>query len=194
MSKSHTWSQDFKITKADRALQKQQQPMCIWFTGLSGAGKSTLIDALEVCLHKKHYHTYVLDGDNLHNGLCDDLSFSNKDRDENLRRAGEVARLMVDAGLIVLAGFISPTLEQRTKIRRLFHKNEFIEVYVSTTLEVCEQRDTKGLYAKARAGEIKDFSGVNSVFEVPTCPEIIIDTKIASIEQSILELIAQLKL
>ncbi len=180
--------------KADRALKKQQQPMCIWFTGLSGSGKSTLIDALEVYLHKKHYHTYVLDGDNLRNGLCDDLSFSNKDRDENLRRAGEVARLMVDAGLIVLAGFISPTLEQRAKIRGLFHKNEFIEVYVSTALEVCEQRDTKGLYAKARAGEIKDFSGVNSVFEVPTCPEIIIDTKTASIEQSILELIAQLKL
>ena len=95
MSKSHTWSQDFKITKADRALKKQQQPMCVWFTGLSGSGKSTLIDALEVYLHKKHYHTYVLDGDNLRNGLCDDLSFSNKDRDENLRRAGEVARLMV---------------------------------------------------------------------------------------------------
>ena len=168
--------------------------MCVWFTGLSGSGKSTLIDALEVYLHKKHYHTYVLDGDNLRNGLCDDLSFSNKDRDENLRRAGEVARLMVDAGLIVLAGFISPTLEQRAKIRGLFHKNEFIEVYVSTALEVCEQRDTKGLYAKARAGEIKDFSGVNSVFEVPTCPEIIIDTKTSSIEQSILELIAQLKL
>jgi len=194
MSKSHTWSQDFKITKANRALQKQQQPMCIWFTGLSGSGKSTLIDALEVYLHKKHYHTYVLDGDNLRNGLCDDLSFSNKDRDENLRRAGEVARLMVDAGLIVLAGFISPTLEQRTKIRGLFHKNEFIEVYVSTALEVCEQRDTKGLYAKARAGEIKDFSGVNSVFEVPIYPEITIDTKSSSIEQSILELIAQLKL
>jgi len=117
MRKSHAWSQDFKITKADRSLKKQQQPMCIWFTGLSGSGKSTLIDALEVYLHKKHYHTYVLDGDNLRNGLCDDLSFSNKDRDENLRRASEVARLMVDAGLIVLAGLFLLRLssEQRSE-------------------------------------------------------------------------------
>ena len=135
-----------------------------------------------------------MDGDNLRNGLCGDLGFSNESRDENLRRAGEVARLMTDAGLIVLAGFISPSLEQRAKIRGLFHKNEFIEVYVSTPFDICEKRDVKGLYEKVRMGKIKNFTGVDSIFEVPECPEITIDTQGSSIEQSMLELIAQLKL
>ncbi|MDC1173497.1 adenylyl-sulfate kinase [Methylophilaceae bacterium] len=194
MSQSNKFNQEYKITKLDRALKKEQKPLCIWFTGLSGSGKSTLIDALEVYLYSKNLHTYVLDGDNLRNGLCSDLDFSNDCRDENLRRAGEVARLMVDAGLIVLAGFISPSLKQRARIRKLFHKNEFIEVYVSTSLDICEKRDIKGLYEKARKGKIKNFTGVDSEFEVPVGSEITIDTEGNSIDRSMVELIGQLRL
>ena len=194
MSQPNKFNQDYKITKLDRALKKEQKPLCIWFTGLSGSGKSTLIDALEVYLYSKNLHTYVLDGDNLRNGLCSDLDFSNDCRDENLRRAGEVARLMVDAGLIVLAGFISPSLKQRARIRKLFHKNEFIEVYVSTSLDICEKRDIKGLYEKARKGKIKNFTGVDSEFEVPVGSEITIDTEGNSIDRSMVELIGQLRL
>lgn len=194
MSQSNKFNQEYKITKLDRALKKEQKPLCIWFTGLSGSGKSTLIDALEVYLYSKNLHTYVLDGDNLRNGLCSDLDFSNDCRDENLRRAGEVARLMVDAGLIVLAGFISPSLKQRARIRKLFHKSEFIEVYVSTSLDICEKRDIKGLYEKARKGKIKNFTGVDSEFEVPVGSEITIDTEGNSIDRSMEELIGQLRL
>jgi adenylylsulfate kinase len=194
MSQLNKFNQDYKITKLDRALKKKQKPLCIWFTGLSGSGKSTLIDALEVYLHSKNLHTYVLDGDNLRNGLCSDLHFSNESRDENLRRASEVASLMVDAGLIVLAGFISPSLKQRASIRKLFHKNEFIEVFVSTSLDICEKRDVKGLYEKARMGKIKNFTGVDSEFEIPVGPEITIDTEDKSVDRSMEELIGQLRL
>ena len=194
MSQPNKFNQDYKITKLDRALKKKQKPLCIWFTGLSGSGKSTLIDALEVYLHSKNFHTYVLDGDNLRNGLCSDLHFSNESRDENLRRASEVASLMVDAGLIVLAGFISPSLKQRASIRKLFHKNEFIEVFVSTSLDICEKRDVKGLYEKARMGKIKNFTGVDSEFEIPVGPEITIDTEDKSVDRSMEELIGQLRL
>ena len=194
MSQPNKFNQDYKITKLDRALKKKQKPLCIWFTGLSGSGKSTLIDALEVYLHSKNYHTYVLDGDNLRNGLCSDLHFSNESRDENLRRAGGVASLMVDAGLIVLAGFISPSLKQRASIRKLFHKNEFIEVFVSTSLDICEKRDVKGLYEKARMGKIKNFTGVDSEFEIPVGSEITIDTEDKSVDRSMEELIGQLRL
>tara|TARA_B110000003_G_scaffold99660_1_gene101815 strand:+ start:405 stop:989 length:585 start_codon:yes stop_codon:yes gene_type:complete len=194
MSQLNKFNQDYKITKLDRALKKKQKPLCIWFTGLSGSGKSTLIDALEVYLHSKNFHTYVLDGDNLRNGLCSDLHFSNESRDENLRRASEVASLMVDAGLIVLAGFISPSLKQRASIRKLFHKNEFIEVFVSTSLNICEKRDVKGLYEKARMGMIKNFTGVDSEFEIPVGSEITVDTEDKSVDQSMVELIGQLRL
>ena len=194
MSQLNKFNQDYKITKLDRALKKKQKPLCIWFTGLSGSGKSTLIDALEVYLHSKNFHTYVLDGDNLRNGLCSDLHFSNESRDENLRRAGGVASLMVDAGLIVLAGFISPSLKQRASIRKLFHKNEFIEVFVSTSLNICEKRDVKGLYEKARMGMIKNFTGVDSEFEIPVGSEITVDTEDKSVDQSMVELIGQLRL
>ena len=194
MSQPNKFNQDYKITKLDRALKKKQKPLCIWFTGLSGSGKSTLIDALEVYLHSKNFHTYVLDGDNLRNGLCSDLHFSNESRDENLRRAGGVASLMVDAGLIVLAGFISPSLKQRASIRKLFHKNEFIEVFVSTSLNICEKRDVKGLYEKARMGMIKNFTGVDSEFEIPVGSEITVDTEDKSVDQSMVELIGQLRL
>ena len=194
MNKSNLFEQSFKITKSDRASKKQQPPLCIWFTGLSGSGKSTLINALEIYLHKKNFHTYVLDGDNLRNGLCKDLGFSSEDRDENIRRACEVSKLMVDAGLIVLAGFISPSLKQRTKIRSFFQNNEYIEIYVSTPLKICEQRDTKGLYRKARAGEIKNFTGISSDYEAPKNSEIKIDTSINSVNKCLEEIISHLPL
>ena len=194
MSQSEKLYRANQITRPKKTLKKNQNPLCVWFTGLSGSGKSTLINALNIHLLKKDFHTYVLDGDSLRNGLCRDLDFSMTGRDENLRRAAEVAKLMLDAGLIVLAGFISPTLDQRTKIRKLFNCDEFIEVYVSTSLDVCEKRDVKGLYIKARRGDIKDFTGVDSIYEAPQSSEITIDTEGVSIEVSLKELIRKLKL
>ena len=194
MSQSEKLYRANQITRPKKTLKKNQKPLCVWFTGLSGSGKSTLINALNIHLLKKGFHTYVLDGDSLRKGLCSDLDFSMTGRDENLRRAAEVAKLMLDAGLIVLAGFISPSLDQRTKIRKLFNCHEFIEVYVSTSLDVCEKRDVKGLYIKARRGDIKYFTGIDSIYEVPQSSEITIDTEGVSIEASLKELIRKLKL
>ncbi|MCL1137634.1 adenylyl-sulfate kinase [Shewanella pneumatophori] len=169
------WHQH-SIDKQSRAEQKGQNPILLWFTGLSGSGKSTLAGALERALFDAGFHTYLLDGDNVRHGLCKDLGFSLDDRDENLRRVGEVAKLMVDAGLVVLSAFISPTREERERVRALFEDGQFIEVHVSTPIEVCEARDPKGLYSKARAGEIKDFTGISAPYEVPTAAELTIDT------------------
>ncbi|MCK8044409.1 adenylyl-sulfate kinase [Shewanella sp. 1CM18E] len=169
------WHQH-SIDQQSRAEQKGQNPILLWFTGLSGSGKSTLAGALERALFDAGFHTYLLDGDNVRHGLCKDLGFSLDDRDENLRRVGEVAKLMVDAGLVVLSAFISPTREERERVRALFEDGQFIEVHVSTPIEVCEARDPKGLYSKARAGEIKDFTGISAPYEVPTAAELTIDT------------------
>ncbi|MDR8522496.1 adenylyl-sulfate kinase [Shewanella fidelis] len=169
------WHQH-SIDQQSRAEQKGQNPILLWFTGLSGSGKSTLAGALERALFDAGFHTYLLDGDNVRHGLCKDLGFSSEDRDENLRRVGEVAKLMVDAGLVVLSAFISPTREERERVRALFEAGQFIEVHVSTPIEVCEARDPKGLYSKARAGEIKDFTGISAPYEVPTAAELTIDT------------------
>ncbi|MDB2387107.1 adenylyl-sulfate kinase [Shewanella sp.] len=169
------WHQH-SIDQASRAKQKGQNPVLLWFTGLSGSGKSTLAGALEKALYDAGFHTYLLDGDNVRHGLCQDLGFSASDRNENLRRVGEVAKLMVDAGLVVLSAFISPTKEEREQVRALFDQGRFIEVYVSTPVEVCEARDPKGLYQKARAGEIKDFTGISAPYEAPTTAELTIDT------------------
>lgn len=169
------WHQH-SIDQASRAQQKGQSPVLLWFTGLSGSGKSTLAGALEKALYDAGFHTYLLDGDNVRHGLCQDLGFSASDRNENLRRVGEVAKLMVDAGLVVLSAFISPTKEEREQVRALFDQGRFIEVYVSTPVEVCEARDPKGLYQKARAGEIKDFTGISAPYEAPTTAELTIDT------------------
>ena len=169
------WHQH-SIDKQSRADQKGQKPILLWFTGLSGSGKSTLAGALERALFEAGFHTYLLDGDNVRHGLCKDLGFSVDDRDENLRRVGEVAKLMVDAGLVVLSAFISPTREERERVRALFDEGQFIEVHVSTPIEVCEARDPKGLYSKARAGEIKNFTGISAPYEVPTAAELTIDT------------------
>lgn len=148
------------VDKAQRAALKQQRPAVLWFTGLSGAGKSTVAGALENRLAALGYHTYLLDGDNVRHGLCSDLGFSEQDRRENIRRIGELAKLMADAGLIVLTAFISPHRAERQMVRDLLPAGEFIEVYVNTSLDVCEARDPKGLYKKARAGEIRQFTGL----------------------------------
>ncbi|KUJ00825.1 adenylyl-sulfate kinase [Vibrio sp. MEBiC08052] len=160
------------IDKTFRATLKKQKPAVLWFTGLSGAGKSTVAGALENRLAQLGYHTYLLDGDNVRHGLCRDLGFSAQDRRENIRRIGELAKLMADAGLIVLTAFISPHRAERQMVRELLPDGEFLEVFVNTTLEVCELRDPKGLYKKARAGEISNFTGIDAEYEMPLQPEI----------------------
>lgn len=171
------------IGRHERAASLGQQPYCLWLTGLSGAGKSTLSNALEAALHAKGRHVYVLDGDNIRLGLNRDLGFSAADRDENIRRVAEVAKLMVDAGLIVIVAFISPFRAQRDAARLLFERGEFVEVYVDAPFATCEQRDTKGLYAKARQGLLKDFTGLDSPYEPPSAPELHLKTDEMSIAQ-----------
>ena len=164
--------QALEISKSQRAAQKSQTPRCIWFTGLSGSGKSTIASLLEKKLHAEGAHTYLLDGDNVRHGLNRDLGFTEVDRVENLRRVAEVAKLMVDAGLVVLVSFISPFRAERRAARELFEPEEFLEVFVDTPIEECERRDTKGLYAKARRGELKNFTGIDSPYEPPENPEV----------------------
>ncbi|CAH0528189.1 Adenylyl-sulfate kinase [Allocatenococcus thiocycli] len=165
------WHQH-SVDKKFRADLKQQKPAVLWFTGLSGAGKSTVAGALENRLAELGYHTYLLDGDNVRHGLCSDLGFSEQDRRENIRRIGELAKLMADAGLIILSAFISPHRAERQLVRDLLPEGEFIEVFVNASLEVCEGRDPKGLYRKARAGEIPNFTGIDSEYQAPENPEI----------------------
>jgi bifunctional enzyme CysN/CysC len=168
--------QHLDVDRAARAAQKQQTPRCLWFTGLSGSGKSTIANLVEKRLLALGRHTYLLDGDNLRHGLNRDLGFTDADRVENIRRVGEVSRLMVDAGLIVLNSFISPFRSERQMARELFAPGEFIEVYVDTPLEECERRDVKGLYRKARAGELPNFTGISAPYEVPEAPELQVST------------------
>lgn len=182
-----------KIDKPIRAKQKSQQPCILWFTGLSGSGKSTTADRIEQKLQAMGRHTYLLDGDNVRHGLNRDLGFTDQDRVENIRRVGEVSKLMVDAGLIVLVSFISPYRSERDMARSLVEPEEFVEVFVDTPLEVCEQRDPKGLYKKARAGEIKNFTGIDSDYEPPENAEIILKTAEHSVEDLADQVIADLK-
>ncbi len=164
------------IQKPHRAALKKQSPMCIWLTGLSGAGKSTIANNLEARLHEAGLHTYNLDGDNVRHGLNSDLGFSNEARAENIRRVAEVSRLMVDAGLIVIVSMISPFAAQRAFARSLFADGEFVEVFVDSKIEDCITRDPKGLYAKALRGDLKNFTGLDSPYEIPEAPELHITT------------------
>lgn len=175
------------VTREEREQQHGHQGVVLWFTGLSGSGKSTVAGALEQALHQIGVSTYLLDGDNVRHGLCRDLGFSDEDRKENIRRVGEVAKLMVDAGLVVLTAFISPHRAERQMVRDLLADGRFIEVYVDTPLAICEARDPKGLYKKARAGELRNFTGIDSVYEAPEQPEIHLDG-----EQLVTKLTAQL--
>ncbi len=172
-----------QIDKQLRAQQKQQQPCLLWYTGLSGSGKSTIANAVDAMLYDQGFHSYLLDGDNVRHGLNGDLGFSDLDRVENIRRITEVGQLFIDAGLIVGTAFISPFASDRAMAKKKLAMGEFIEVFVDTPIEICEQRDPKGLYKKARAGEIKDFTGIDSGYDVPENPTIHIKTAEQSIEQ-----------
>jgi adenylylsulfate kinase len=180
------------IYRKDREKMNGHKSVIIWFTGLSGSGKSTLAHALEDALKSK-VRTFVLDSDNIRHGLCRDLGFTDDDRTENIRRIGEVSKLMMEAGVIVLTAFISPFIKDRKIVRGLAAEGEFIEVYCDANIEICEYRDTKGLYKKARAGEIQEFTGISSPYEAPETPELILETNTLSIDECIEKLICYLK-
>lgn len=175
---------DYRITRKDRETLHKHRSVVLWFTGLSGSGKSTLANILEDNLYHKNVNTYVLDGDNIRYGLCNDLTFNTDDRRENLRRAGEVAKLMFDAGLVVLATFISPYRIERQMIRNMFPDNCFLEIFIDTPIEICKKRDVKGLYKKAKLGKIENFTGLHTPYEKPEQPDIYLDGR-----KTILELI-----
>lgn len=171
---------EHKIKRDDREKKLKQKGVCLWFTGLSGSGKSTLANEVETQLYELGHATYLLDGDNIRHRLNKDLGFSNEDREENIRRIGEVAALFVDAGLIVLTAFISPFKKDRNSVRNLLPDNRFIEIFVAVDIKTCEARDPKGLYKKAKAGEIKDFTGISSPYEEPVKPELVINNGLNS--------------
>lgn len=173
-----------KITKEDRVRLINQKGATIWLTGLSGSGKSTIAVELEHALIENRHLAYILDGDNIRHGLNRNLGFSPEDRTENIRRIGEVAKLFTDANIITIAAFISPYREDRAGVRKLLKEGEFIEIYVKCSVAVCEERDTKGLYKKARAGEVKDFTGISAPYEEPLNPELTIDSSKLSVEES----------
>ncbi|MGR8941945.1 MAG: adenylyl-sulfate kinase [Gammaproteobacteria bacterium] len=173
------------VTRARREQLNGHRGAIIWFTGLSGAGKSTLAHALEEKLHQMGCRTFVLDGDNVRHGLCGDLGFSANDREENIRRVGEVAKLFMEAGVIVLTAFISPYRADRERVRGMVEHGDFIEVYCDSPIDICESRDVKGLYKKARAGQIGDFTGISSPYEAPINPELIVNTGALSLDDSL---------
>ena len=190
---SNTFWHQPEITREDRHRLNQHRSTILWFTGLSGSGKSTLAHAVEAELYQRQCRTLVLDGDNVRHGLCGDLSFSEEDRTENIRRIGQVARLFVDAGVIVLTAFISPFRVDRQRVRRMVESaDDFIEIYCQCSLEVCEQRDVKGLYQRARKGEIADFTGISSPYEAPKNADLIIDTGQLSVKASVGKVVAHL--
>lgn len=180
------------VTRERREKLNDHKSLVLWFTGLSGSGKSTLAHALEEQLHQRGCRTYVFDGDNVRHGLCGDLGFSAEDRKENIRRIGEMTKLFVDAGVIALTAFISPFREDRAHVRELFDDGDFLEIYCRCSLDVCEQRDVKGIYKKARVGEITEFTGISSPYEEPVDPEVIIDTDKKSLEESVEQLLEHL--
>lgn len=191
-TKHITWHES-EVTKAQRQTRNGHQSVLIWFTGLSGSGKSTVSVALEKALFEDGKQTYRLDGDNVRHGLNKNLGFSPEDRKENIRRIGELGKLMVDSGAITVTAFISPYKQDRDNVRQLFEEQEFIEVYTQCSIETCEQRDPKGLYKKARTGEIPEFTGISAPYEPPENPEIIIDTEDNSVEASVNQILNYLK-
>ena len=176
---------NFSISKKDREAIKGHRPLLMWFTGLSGSGKSTIANAVEKALVAKNVHTYTLDGDNVRKGLNNNLGFSPEDRTENIRRITEVANLMIDAGLVVLAAFVSPYKKDREDIKNIVGVSNFVEIFINTPLAACEERDVKGLYAKARRGEITNFTGISAPYEAPGNPAIEIDTTIVSVADAV---------
>ena len=180
---------NYKTTKSQRELQHGHKAYLLWFTGLSGSGKSTLANLVEVALHNKGLSTYILDGDNIRKGINKDLNFAPEDRTENIRRIAEISNLMLDAGVLTLAAFVSPYLKDREEVKQIVGADNFIEIYVNTSLEECERRDVKGLYKKARAGEIKNLTGISAPYEAPTNPDFEIITDGQSIEDSVKEVL-----
>ena len=172
------------VTRERRESLNDHRSVILWFTGLSGAGKSSLAHAVEESLFQKSCRTFVVDGDNVRHGLCVDLSFSDEDRIENIRRIGEMSKLFLDAGVIMLTAFISPFSADRSRVRSLVPHGEFLEIYCDCPLEVCEERDVKGLYKRARTGEIKNFTGISSPYEVPPNPDLVVDTGRLSLDES----------
>jgi adenylylsulfate kinase len=181
----HIVKHDYKTTKSQREQQNGHKSYLLWFTGLSGSGKSTLANLVEIALHKQGLSTYILDGDNIRQGINKDLSFAPKDRTENIRRIAEISNLMLDAGVITLAAFVSPYIKDRKEVKEIVGSVNFIEIFVNTSLEECEKRDVKGLYKKARSGEIKNMTGISAPYEAPINPDIEVITDGHSIEESV---------
>ena len=175
----------YKITKSNRKQQHGHKAYLIWFTGLSGSGKSTLANLVEIALHKKGLSTYILDGDNIRQGINKDLSFTPEDRTENIRRIAEISNLMLDAGVLTLAAFISPYIKDREGVQKIVKAENFIEIYVNTSLEECERRDVKGLYKKARTGEVKNMTGISAPYEAPVNPDLEVITDGSSTEENV---------
>jgi adenylylsulfate kinase len=189
----HIIPHDHVVTKKDRQRLYQHKSMMVWLTGLSGSGKSTIASELEKRRFELDQRTYVLDGDNVRMGLCKDLGFSADDREENIRRIGEVAKLFVDAGIVVITAFISPYLKDRDNVREIMEEGEFVEVHVKCSLEECEKRDPKGLYKKARAGEIKNFTGIDDPYEEPQNPELVVETDKHTVDECVDQILAYLE-
>lgn len=183
--KQHIITHTYQVSVSDRRNANKHNSFLLWFTGLSGSGKSTIANKVEEVLHKKGIKTYTLDGDNVRKGLNNDLTFVPEDRTENIRRIAETAHLLIDAGLVVLAAFVSPYKKDRENIKTIVKDVNFVEVYINTSIEECERRDVKGLYKKARVGKITDMTGVSSPYEAPTHPDIEILTEILSIEEAV---------
>lgn len=192
MSSNHVVWHRALVTRHHREARQGHKGAVIWFTGLSGSGKSTLAHAVEKTLYEHGCNTFVLDGDNVRHGLCKDLGFSARDRQENIRRIGEVSKLFMEAGIIVLTAFISPFRDDRNQVRHMLGENEFIEIYCNAQLEVCENRDVKGLYKKAREGKIAEFTGISSPYQEPIDPEIVVNTGSSSIDKCVSQIIAEI--